>query len=70
MARRQTYGESMAAWERENDERYWEQSLQKALTSHDYVLIEELIAEGIAQDYSFPLITDPIVCRLIEKYNH
>lgn len=68
MTRRQSYGESMAAWERANDEWYWTKSLQKALDSHDYILIEELIAEGIAEDYSFPSIKDPIACQLMDKY--
>lgn len=68
MARRKTYGESMAEWEHEKDRKHWNQSFQKALDTKDYPRIKELIIEGLDEDFSFPKIDDPIVLNLINTY--
>lgn len=68
MARRQHYGENMARWEAEQDERYWKCSFQNALDCQDYRRLEELIKEGICENYSFPHTDDPVALELLDKY--
>lgn len=58
MARGHTYGENMARWERENDERQWRYSLINALANKNFALIKELVMEGMDEDYDFSGIAD------------
>ena len=64
MARHQSYGERMSEWEHDQDERNWKRSLERALLNKDQELIEELVKEGIADDYSFSDFDDPVIDEL------
>lgn len=68
MTRRQSYGERMAEWEAEKDERNWNRALSTALDAEDYPRIEDLVVEGIDSDYDFPLITNKKVLELIQRH--
>ena len=68
MTRRQSYGERMAEWEAEQDERNWNRALSNALYTEDYSRIEDLVVEGLISDYDFPSITDKKVLELIQKH--
>lgn len=70
MARGHTYGENMARWERENDERQWRYSLVNALHNRNFDYIKELVVEGINEDYDFPIIADPEVQAIIDSYRN
>lgn len=65
---RTTYGERMAAWEHEQDERFWTRQFNDTVDKEDYDRVELLIKEAIADDYSIPNCTDPIVLKLFQKY--
>ena len=68
MTRRQTYGERMSDWERQQDERHWRNRLEKAISSKNYDEINELIQDGVYEGYDIPLIDDPKVVELLRKY--
>lgn len=69
MARHQTYGERMAEWEREQDERNWKISLDTALEHSDMSLVEELIKEGLFSDYSFTSFhNNNVVSQILDKF--
>lgn len=68
MTRDSTYGENMARWERDEDERYWKQSFQRAIDDHDFEQLEELIIEGLEDGYDFPYVCDSHVLALIRKH--
>lgn len=70
MARRQTYGERMAQWEEEQEQRNWNRCFYNALELKDYVRLEELIVEGLISDYEFPAIYDEKALELIKKHKH
>jgi len=53
MARRQTYGERMAEFERQQDESNWRRSLYSAIEQKDDSRIRELVKEGIGEGYDF-----------------
>lgn len=53
MTRRPTYGERMAAWEAEQDERDWKRRMEGALISVDLDSIRSLVDEGMENGYSF-----------------
>jgi len=66
MARRLTYGERMAEFERRQDESNWNQALNRALAFKDYDRIYELVREGMDENYDFPHITDAKVLSYVE----
>lgn len=70
MTRRPRYGERMAEWEAEKDERNWKSSLDAAMNQKDYERIEELVIEGIMSEYDFPQITDERVLEIIKSHKH
>ena len=67
MARRPTYGERMAEWERTSDEREWNNSLQRAWSSQNFEELDTLIKEGIQEEYSFSQISDPNLLKLVKQ---
>lgn len=62
MSRRgNTYGENMARWEHEQDERDWKNRLKKALVFRNATDVKELVREGLAEDFSFAGFNDPLI---------
>lgn len=68
MARRQTYGERMAEFDREQDQSDWKRCLYNALNRKDYLRVEELIIEGLSEDYDFPSLSDQTFDELLAKH--
>lgn len=62
------YGERMAKWEAEQDEHLWCIRFNSAISEQNYSRIDDLIHEGIIEDYEFPEITDKVVLEMIEKH--
>lgn len=68
MSRRgSTYGENMARWEHEQDERDWKNRLRKALVVQNPSAVKELVEEGLAEDFSFAGFNDPLVTAFQNK---
>lgn len=63
-----TYGEQMHQWEHEHDQSDWKRRLSQALDTKNMPICEELVEEGIYSGYEFPDITNPIISKLITKY--
>lgn len=68
MGGRETYGSRMAKWEDEQDQRYFSERFQEAVTYRDYVSVEELIEEAKIFDYEIPWVSDPNVHKLLKKH--
>ena len=62
-----TCGEDMAKWEREKDERDWNDRVNRAIDRMDYNYLIELIYEGKDDGYSMPDVSDPIAESIIRK---
>ena len=62
-----TCGEYMAKWEREKDERDWNDRVNRAIDRMDYDYLIELIYEGKDDGYSMPDVSDPIAESIIRK---
>ena len=54
MARRKTYGESMADWEREREEADWRRRLSIAISAKNQDSVNLLIKEGKSEGYDIP----------------
>ncbi len=68
MSRRQsTYGENMARWEHEQDERDWKNRLNRALSVCNPEDVKELVEEGLAEDFSFAGFNHPLVSAFQNK---
>jgi len=50
------YGESMAAWERDQEERDWKRRCEKAIIENDRNKIMSLIEEGVENSYDSKMI--------------
>ena len=69
MARRPTYGERMSDWERDKDQRDWSRAFLNAVYAKDYSRIEELVKEGLEDDYEFPQVDDPRTLEIIRTHS-
>lgn len=67
--RKPTYGEKMMEFERQLDESYWKQRYEDAVNQidRDYVRIEELIKEAIADEYDLPFTKDSRILDILNK---
>ena len=74
MARSKSYGYRMAEFDRHSDATYWRSQLCEAANKKPFSFeeLEELVKEGVEDDFMFPDISDPYVDSLInslrEKY--
>lgn len=64
---RTTYGESMSAWERRQDEVYWKRRFERAQSDGNYKEIEELLKEALYDDYEIPTICDSQTTEILER---
>ena len=60
-----TCGQSMAKWEREKDERDWQDLVFRVIDRMDYDYLIELIYQGKEEGYSMPFVTDPAARAII-----
>lgn len=68
--RHTTFGENMALWDRENDEKDWRVAFRYALNSKNYDRIVELAVEGHSEGYDFPdsdTISDSKALEIINR---
>lgn len=66
--KQQTYGERMASWEHEQDQRIWMHQMETALAFLDLKQVEELVKDGLTFGYSFDNFREePYVKCFMEK---
>ena len=65
MTEKATFGNQCSELERQNDIRDFTRKFTQAEETKDYFRIEDLIREGLTNDYPIPSSTDPQVIDII-----